>query len=228
MLQFLLALFAFLALHSIPAIPAVREQLIGFLGRATYFSLYSVVSIVLLGWVFYAALNVDYIPLWEPAAWQAWVTLIAAPAGLFLVLAGLLSVNRLSVAVRQGKRPGAIVTITRHPVLWGFALWALGHLVANGDLRSLILFGGFALFALASIPMLEKRARRRLGEEWSREVATTSILPFTAVLSGRTRIRGDWPLALAAVSTAALTLWLLAGGHAALFYADPLLMATAY
>ncbi|ACP24772.1 probable NnrU protein [Sinorhizobium fredii NGR234] len=227
MLQFLLALLVFLLLHSIPAMPAIRERLIARLGRATYFSLYSIVSILVLGWVFYAALNVDYIPLWDPTAWQAWVTLIAAPTGVFLVLAGLFSVNPLSASIRQGAMPGAVVAITRHPVLWGFAIWALGHLVANGDLRSLILFGGFALFALASIPMLEKRARRRLGEKWSQEAAATSILPFAAVLTGRARVTGDWPLALAAVSTAALTLWLLAGGHAVLFYADPLVLATA-
>ncbi|HXV29691.1 MAG TPA: NnrU family protein [Sinorhizobium sp.] len=228
MAEFLLALFVFLLLHSVPAMPAVRERLINRLGRAAYFSLYSLVSILVLGWVFYAALWVDYISLWEPAAWQAWVTLVAAPVGVFLVLAGLFSVNPLSASVRQGKEPGAVVAITRHPVLWGFAIWALGHLVANGDLRSLILFGGFALFALGSIPMLEKRARRRLGEVWQRQAAATSILPFAAVLSRRSRLSGDAPLALAALATAVLTLWLLAGGHAALFYADPLLLATAF
>ncbi|ASY60783.1 NnrU family protein [Sinorhizobium sp. CCBAU 05631] len=227
MAEFLLALLAFLVLHSIPAIPAVRERLISLLGRAAYFSLYSLVSILVLGWVFYAALNADYIPLWEPAAWQAWVTLLAAPVGVFLVLAGLFSVNPLSVSIRQGQRPGAIVSVTRHPVLWGFAMWALGHLVANGDLRSLILFGGFALFALGAIPMMEMRARRRLGDQWQRQSAKTSILPFAALFTGRTPLSGDTPIAIAVVATAALTLWLLAGGHAALFFADPLLLATA-
>ncbi|PDT85786.1 NnrU family protein [Sinorhizobium sp. BJ1] len=227
MTEFLLALFAFLILHSIPAVPAIRERLISLLGRAAYFSLYSLVSVLVLGWVFYAAFNVDYIPLWEPSAWQAWVTLLAAPAGVFLVLAGLFSVNPLSVSIRQGQRPGAIVSVTRHPVLWGFAIWALGHLVANGDLRSLILFGGFALFALGSIPTMEKRARRRLGEQWKRQSEKTSIMPFAALFNGRTPLSGDTPIVIAAVVTTGLTLWLLAGGHAALFYADPLLLATA-
>jgi uncharacterized membrane protein len=59
MLQFLLALVVFLLLHSIPAMPAIRAWLIDRLGRAAYFSLYSLVSILVLGWVFYAALNVD-------------------------------------------------------------------------------------------------------------------------------------------------------------------------
>ncbi|OAP35127.1 NnrU family protein [Sinorhizobium glycinis] len=228
MAEFLLALFVFLVLHSIPAIPAIRGRLISLLGRAAYFSLYSLVSIVVLGWVFYAALNVDYIPLWEPAAWQAWMTLLAAPVGVFLVVAGLFSVNPLSVSIRQGQRPGAIVSVTRHPVLWGFTIWALGHLVANGDLRSLILFGGFALFALGTIPMMERRARSRLGDQWQRLAGETSILPFAALFHGRTPLSGDAPLVIAAAGTAVLTLWLLAGGHAALFYADPLVLATAF
>lgn len=227
MAEFLLALFVFLILHSIPAIPAIRERLLFLLGRAGYFSLYSLASILALAWVLYAALDVDYIPLWQPAAWHAWVTLIAAPAGVFLVLAGLFSVNPLSISIRQGQRPGSIVSVTRHPVLWGFAIWALGHLVANGDVRSLILFGGFALFALGTIPMIEKRARRRLGDQWQRQSAKTSILPFAALFTGRTLLSGDTPIAIATVATAVLTLWLLAGGHAALFYADPLLLATA-
>ncbi|OHV79796.1 NnrU family protein [Ensifer sp. LCM 4579] len=228
MTEFLLALGAFLALHSIPALPAIRERLISHLGRATYFSLYSAVSIVLLGWVFHAALNVDYIPLWEPAPWQAWATLIAAPIGVFLVLAGLFSINPLSVSIRQGDDPGAVVAITRHPVLWGFALWALGHLIANGDLRSLILFGGFALFALGAMPMLERRARRRLNDAWHGQAAKTSILPLAALLRGRARITVDAPLAVAALATVVTTAWLLSGGHAVLFQADPLLLATTF
>ncbi|MQX46715.1 NnrU family protein [Sinorhizobium medicae] len=227
MAEFLLSLFVFLILHSIPAIPVIRERLLFLLGRGGYFSLYSLASILALAWVLYAALDVDYVPLWQPAAWQAWVTMIAAPVGVFLVLAGLFSVNPLSVSIRQGQRPGSIVLVTRHPVLWGFAIWALGHLVANGDVRSLILFGGFALFALGTIPMIEKRGRRRLGDQWHRQSAKTSILPFAALFTGRTPVSGDAPIAIATVATAVLTLWLLAGGHAALFHADPLLLATA-
>ncbi len=75
--------------------------------------------------------------------------------------------------------------------------------------------------------MIEKRARRRLGDQWHRQSAKTSILPFAALLTGRTPVSGDAPIAIATVATAVLTLWLLAGGHAALFYADPLLLATA-
>lgn len=138
------------------------------------------------------------------------------------MLAGLLSVNPLSISVRQGQRPGAIVRITRHPVLVGFLFWSLGHVVPNGDLRSVILFGGFALFSLGGMAMTEKRARKRLGDAWSATAAGSATVPFAAILSGKTRLAVDGPMLLAAALTALTIWWLLAGGHAALFGADPM------
>lgn len=222
MLELVAALSLFVALHSIPAVPAVRGRLIAAVGRPIYFGAYSVVSLLALGWVFYAALLVDYIPLWDVAPWQAHVTFLAAPIGLFFVLAGLLSVNPLSISVRQGNKPGAIVRITRHPVLVGFLFWSLGHVVPNGDLRSVILFGGFALFSLGGMAMTEKRARKRLGNAWSAAAAKNATIPFAAILSGKTRLAVDGPMLLAAVLTGLTVWWLLAGGHAVLFGADPM------
>lgn len=226
----LIAAFAiFIALHSIPAIPALRNRIMAAIGRRTYLILYSVVSTLVLIWLFREALRTDYIELWEPAAWQAWATIAAAPAGLFLVIAGLLSRNPFSVSVRQGDSDrGAIVEITRHPILWGFLLWAAGHVVPNGDLRSLILFGGFAAFSLAGMVMMERRSRRRLGESWTPLAASTSILPFAAILGSRARLRFDGAMAIGLAATAVLVAWLLTGGHALLFGVDPLALATSF
>ncbi|MDK1377649.1 MULTISPECIES: NnrU family protein [unclassified Sinorhizobium] len=226
MREFLLAFAVFLALHMVPAMPKLRERLIQRLGRKSYFAGYSLLSILALVWVFHAALTLDFIPLWDAAPWQARVTFVLAPLGIFLVLAGLFSENPLSVSIFQGTgRMGAIVGITRHPVLWGFLIWAVGHVVPNGDLRSLVLFGGFALFAAGGFLMVERRARRRLGDKWPTAAAGTSIWPFAAILTGRTRFRLDPVLVLSAFATAAITFWLLAGGHYVLFGADPLLQA---
>lgn len=226
MTNLLIALAAFLALHSVPAIPPVRAGAIAALGRRTYLGLYSLISVLVLAWVFQAALTTDYIPLWEPAGWQARVTLVTAPIGVFLVLAGLVSANPLSITMRQDASPGAITTVTRHPVLWGFLFWSLGHLVPNGDLRSLILFGGLALFTVSGFVLLDRRARKRLGARFEQMARASSLVPFAAVLSGRNRLRIDAPLLLSALAAAAMTGWLLSGGHALLFGADPLLATT--
>lgn len=226
MYNFLTAFSVFLALHMVPAWPTLRHRLITVLGRRAYFGLYSLLSIVALIWVFHAALALDFIPLWEPAPWQAWTTFVLAPVGLFLVLAGLFSENPLSITIFQGnERKGAIVSVTRHPVLWGFLLWAVGHVIANGDLRSLVLFGSFALFAVGGFFMVEKRARRRLGEKWPAARQDTSIWPFATILKGQAPLRIDPVMILSAFATAAITFWLLAGGHYVMFGADPLLQA---
>ena len=225
MTQFLLALALFLALHSVPAIPTIRQGLIDRLGRRAYLAAYSLASLAALAWVFHAAFGLDYVELWPPAAWQAYFPIILTPIAFFLLIAGLISPNPLSVSFRRGAaRPGAITAITRHPVLWGFLLWALGHFIANGDLRSLILFGVFALFSLFGIVMAERRVRKNADKALNDLRNSTSIIPFAAIVQRRSRFAIDMPMIAALVLAAALTAWMLLGGHAALFGVDPLAM----
>lgn len=226
MSRLLLAFLVFVALHSIPAMPKLRSGLVSRIGRRAYLAAYSLVSTLSLVWLFYEALNTDYVELWQPAPWQAWITLVLSPVGLFFVIAGLISPNPLSVTARRSDdAPGAIVSITRHPVLWGFLFWSAGHIVPNGDVRSLILFGGFALFSLAGIVLAERRSRKSLGENWEAVARPTSIVPFGALLAGRASLSADRSLAIAIAASAIVTLWLLTGGHLQFFGVDPLLSA---
>ncbi len=217
------ALALFISLHSIPAMPPVRTRIIGAMGRTGYLIAYSAVSTAVLVWLFYEALNTDYVELWSLSSWQVHATFVAVPLGLFLVLAGLFSVNPFSVTLRRdGPRVGAIVDITRHPVLWGFWLWSAGHVPPNGDLRSLILFGGFACFSLGGMLMAERRARRMFGATWNQATAGTSVVPLLAIAAEPRAVRIDTIMLLSAVATIAVAVWLLHGGHAALFGADPI------
>jgi uncharacterized membrane protein len=224
--QFLVALGLFLALHSVPALPTIRGHLVDRLGRRLYLACYSLVSLASLAWVFHAALALDHVELWPSAPWQAWAAIILSPPALFLLAAGLISSNPGSITFRRGETPpGAIVAITRHPVLWGFIFWASGHVIANGDLRSLLLFGTLGLFAALGIAMTERRSRRRLGPGWQEFAATTSIVPLAAIMSGRARLQLDAPMVIGCLAAALITAWLLLGGHSALFGADPLILA---
>ncbi len=226
MTELILAFALFLALHSIPARPAVRGKLISLLGHKAYIALYSVASVAVLAWLFHAALNTDYIELWAPAPWQAWITLVFAPMGIFLVLAGLFSPNPYSISFRRvGESEGAIVAVTRHPVLWGFLLWSLSHLAPNGDLRSLLVFGGFAVFSAGGFLLLERRARKRMGVQWAARSRRSSIIPFAILMNGKVKLRWDVPMTAASFLSFAIVAWLLAGGHAQLFAADPLVLA---
>ena len=225
MSQFIAALLTFLALHIIPAIPGLRARLVGAIGRRAYLVIYSLISLLALAWLFHATLKLDFIELWAPAAWQAWLPVLLTPVGLFFLLAGLFSPNPISISLRQPDlAPGAITTITRHPVLWGFALWAGSHLVPNGDLRSLLLFGVLLAFAVLGMFTTDRRAQRRLAAQWTSIAESTSMLPFEALVAGRTHWRVDRPMVAALVVSALLTGWLLLGGHAMMFGADPLTM----
>ena len=171
MLEFLLALLVFLAAHSIPARPALRSRFVALLGERTYLVLYSLLSIALLAWLISAAVRAPVIPLWPTALWSYHLALALMLPASWLLAGGLLSPNPLSVSLSrrpfEPRRPG-IVGLVRHPVMWGFALWALVHTLANGDLVSLIMFGGFLAFSLAGMKLVDRRRRRQLGTEWDR------------------------------------------------------------
>ena len=65
-------------------------------------------------------------------------------------------------------------------MLWSFALWGIVHVVGNGDLASLIFFGGFALTSLAGMPSIDAKLARRDPEGWARLASGSAIIPFTA------------------------------------------------
>ena len=226
MMEFGLALGIFLIAHVVPSRPAVRRRLVGVAGERAYLAAYSVVSLALLGWLIHAAITAPYLGLWYPEPWHYVLALVAMPAALVLLCAGLMQPNPLSVAIVRGPfeagRPG-IVAVTRHPVLWGFALWGGAHIPPNGDAVSIILFGGLTLFALAGIPILDRRRRRTFGyDRWAEMAAATSALPFVALIAGRARMPRDRRTWLGVVLGLAAYTLLLFGGHIWLFGADPL------
>jgi len=82
-----------------------------------------------------------------------------------------------------------VLAITRHPALWGFALWGLSHLPPNGDLATAAFFGGFVVLAFGGMWHIDRRRAARLGPAWRRFAEQTSVLPFAAALGGRARLR---------------------------------------
>lgn len=163
-----LAFLVFVGAHIGPTRPGARRRLTALLGQRCYLLLYSVLSVGLLSWLIIAAGRAPFVPLWDPAPWQAWVALALIGPACLLVGFGLGAPNPFSIgggdpAAFDPKRPG-IVGITRHPILWAVALWAAAHLLANGDLAHALLFGGFLVMAIVGVVALDRRARRRLGE----------------------------------------------------------------
>lgn len=187
--EFIAALVAFFAAHAVPSWPGLRRALAGLLTERGYLIGYSLVSIVLLGWVVVASGRAPFVELWAFEPWQMHVPSAVMPVVCVLLVYGLSSANPLSLG-RKGlafdpDRPG-VAGVVRHPVLWAALLWALAHLVPNGDLAHVVVFGLFAALAVLGMVMLDRRARRRLGEaEWQRLAGATSNVPFVGLARRR-------------------------------------------
>lgn len=183
----------FFVSHIVPARPPIRAWLRCALGPAGYLTIYSAVSLAALGWLIVAAGRAPYVELWPFAQWQLWAPNIAMPLVCLLIAMGAGAVNPFSFAGRAPERfdsanPG-IAAITRYPVLWAVVLWALAHMVPNGNLAHVLLFGLFATFGFIGMRMFERRKETAWGADvWVARAAQTSLIPFAAIIAGRARL----------------------------------------
>ncbi|WP_099826990.1 NnrU family protein [Oceaniglobus indicus] len=164
---FALAVAVFFVTHSVPVRPPVKARLVAVLGRRGFTLAYSALSLAALTWVIVAAGRAPYVALWDRAPWQTWVPLIAMALACGLICFAIARPNPLSFGGVRNDRfdpshPG-IVRWVRHPLLVAMALWALAHLVVNGDLAHVILFGIFAAFALLGRLIVDRRNIREMG-----------------------------------------------------------------
>lgn len=187
-LNFGAAYLAFFASHAVPAAPHVRRGLRQVLGARGYGLLFSAVSVAILGWMIVAAGQAPYVQIWAQWPWMRWVTNGAMLCAVLLAACGIGAPNPLSFDGRargyDPQHPG-IAGVTRHPLLWALLIWALAHMLVNGDLAHVILFGSFALFCPVGMRMLDRRNRHLMGPAWDRLAARTSVIPFAALVQGR-------------------------------------------
>lgn len=208
-----LAMTAFVASHYLPSRGGLRERLIAALGRRTYFSLYGLVSLLVLAWVVVAAGRAPHVELWPQLPWMRWVPNVAMPLAAMLTAAGIGMAQPFTLgggkeAAFDPARPG-LAAVTRHPLLLALALWAGSHLVANGDVAHVVLFGAFLAMALAAMPVFDRRAVRTLGPEAAaRFFETTAIVSPASLADPRWRRANLRPLAWRAAI--GLGLWLAA------------------
>lgn len=224
--EFFLSVMVFLLAHVIPPAPPVRTKLIAWMGRCVYLLAYSALSIGLLTWMIVAGQRAPYIGLWVAAEWQWWVTIVVMPFALWLVLAGLFEPNPLSISVRKKDMNipfGLSARVTRHPVLWGFLLWALTHLIPNGDVVSFVLFGGMIMLAIVGFLVVDRRTKKRLGEEqWTTLAAATHLIPFVALFRGKAKLVFTAQTWLWIGVSLVTYFWILFGAHADYLGVDPL------
>jgi uncharacterized membrane protein len=146
----IVGLVLFLGIHTLSTLREARATLMGRLGEGPYKGLYSLVSaigLVLIIWGFARYRDTAYLQLWTPPAWLHPVVLVLMWFA-FVALAAAYS------------PAGWIKGTLRHPMLVGIKSWALAHLLANGDLGALLLFGAFLAWAV-----YDRIAVKRRGDE---------------------------------------------------------------
>lgn len=195
---------AFFLLHMLPGTP-FRARFIALAGGQVYQAVFSLASLAAIWWIvssFNAAPYGD--KLWvAPAAWQ-WLKAALVLFAYILIVAGFATPNPYTPGApipENGLAGEGIFAITRHPVMWGIAIWAIAHTISQPNARGFAFFAGFAATALIGSWLQQKRKRAELPG-WAAFEAKTSFWPFAAILQGRASLSlkaiGWWKIAVAA------------------------------
>ena len=137
----ILGIIIFFSIHLVPISP-LKKILINRLGENKYKGLYSLIALVGLLIIIYGFGQADFHPVWDPLPYSREITLALMPISMVLLAAANVQTN--------------IKKFIKHPMLIGIFIWSFVHLIANGDLRSIILFASFGIYALIDIIFSKK------------------------------------------------------------------------
>ncbi|MGE0152637.1 MAG: NnrU family protein [Reyranellaceae bacterium] len=184
----------------------LRPAMVRALGEKAFGGVYSLVVALFFAWMLYAYATAPYVELWGDPPWARHLLLLVMLPAVILLVLSLTAPNPTlgpqgPEKLQQGTALGAI---TRHAMLWSFALWAAGHMIANGDAATVIMTAGILILALGGAGLIDWKKRQALGPAYAAYMARTSFVPFAAVIGGRAKL--DWQ---------AIGLWRIALGVAA-------------
>lgn len=144
MFTLLAGMVLWIVTHTFPmAMPRQRAAVVARIGEGPYKGLFTLVSILSLALIVWGSAQAPILQSYVPPLFGGAFVAILVAAGLILMVASVL--------------PNNIRRFVRHPQLTGVAIWAVAHLLVNGSVRDLILFGGFGLWAVAGIVFSNRR-----------------------------------------------------------------------
>ena len=181
-----LLLFAilFIGTHFLLSHP-LRGPLVRSMGERPFQGLYSLVALITFGLMVYFYDRCGREP---PALWvsgdAAWIagTILMWVASILFVGSFIRNPALLGSAGPRGG-PTGVLAITRHPMMWSFAIWAAVHLMILGTAKALILDGSIIILALGGASAQDSKKARMMGEDWHDWTAQTAFVPFTRGLA---------------------------------------------
>ena len=192
MLSLFLASLLFFAIHAAVSGTRLRGVLINWIGQGAYMGLFAGASAGALTWVILAYINAPHVELWADVAA---LKMLAVPMMAVAVVLAVLAFSTPNPTAAGGEnaltkeRPArGIIKVTRHPFLVAVTIWAVAHVMANGDLASLVLFGGLLALSLIGPRLIDAKRAANYPKTWPRFQAQTSWIPFAAILQGRAQV----------------------------------------
>lgn len=187
MTMLIIAALVWIGLHLGLAGTGLRDAVVARIGDRAFqgaFSLLSIAAIIFLVRAWSVSLTE---PLWFTPDWLGWILVAAMLVAFVLFVASVSQPNPTMIgpAGATTRPPRGMTRVTRHPMLWSFAIWAAVHVIGNGDSASVVFFGAFLVTALAGMPSIDAKLARRDPATWQALSATTSVIPFAAIAAGR-------------------------------------------
>ena len=223
MLNLIAAAAVFIAMRRAIAGTRLRAVIVALIGERLYLALFSVTTVLVLAWLGFAYAGARSAPanghLFELAIdmrpGQLVLQLVLQLVAFVLVVTGLSTRNptitTLGGLVHRKEPVVGILRVTRHPFLWGIAIFALGHMLVRTDIASWILFGTLAFVALTGTVSIDAKRKAVFGEAWEAFVTRTSNLPFAAIVQGKQAFRpGEIGWVRLAVAIGAFVLFAIA------------------
>lgn len=161
----------------------LRAPLVKAAGEIGFQAVYSIVAVASFGWMVLAfrAIGPGEAPLWNPESALVWtIASLISLVALTLFLGSFRGNPALpapGAAALADQPVHGVFHVTRHPMMWGFALWAIAHILVSPTPRSLVMVGSIAFLALVGAHMQDRKKQALMGEAWSRWEAKTSYAP---------------------------------------------------
>lgn len=194
MTMLIVAAAVFIGLHLLIAGTQLRDTIVGAIGEGPYMGLFSLASAGGIVWLvisYNTAFAAGGDVLWDFGPGVSHLGIVVVAVAFLLAVSGLLTPNPAAVGqlAAAAREPTGILRITRHPFLWGVALWAAFHVAANGDVASVVFFGTFLVLAVLGTFSIDAKRARKMGEAWAPFASKTSNVPFAAILGGRNTLK---------------------------------------
>lgn len=175
----LFSAIAFVGTHFLLSHP-LRQMLVDAIGEKPFQGLYSLVALITFGLMIYFYRVIGREP---PSLWQSGQAIWIAGT-IFMWLASILFVGSflgnpaLVGAPGPSGGPKGVLAITRHPMMWSFAIWAAVHLMILGMPKAMVFDGAIIILALAGAAAQDRKKAALMGEDWHDWAARTSFAPF--------------------------------------------------